>query len=49
LKLLNKLYHLQFKRDLDSFFADGGYLGKPLNEVQVVLKEAMDWKDEVME
>ena len=49
MKLLNKLYHLQFKRDLDSFFGDGGYLGKPLNEVQVVLKEAMDGKDEVME
>jgi hypothetical protein len=48
-ELLNKLYHLQYRRSLDSWFVDGGYLSKPLNEVQVVLAEAMDGKDEVME
>jgi len=47
--LLNKLYQLQYRRSLDSWFVNGGYLSKPLNEVQVVLKEAMQGKDEIME
>jgi hypothetical protein len=32
-ELINKLYSMQFRRSLDSWFVDGGYLSKPLNEV----------------
>ena len=32
-ELLNKLYHLQYRRSLDSFFVDGAHLSKALNEV----------------
>ena len=35
-ELLKKLYHLQYRRSLDSFFVDGGHLSKALDEVQVV-------------
>ena len=31
-ELLNKLYKMQYRRSLDSWFVDGGYLSKPLNE-----------------
>jgi hypothetical protein len=48
LDLLNKLYHLQYRRSLDSWFVDGGYLSKPLAEAQDVFKEAIDGKDEIM-
>ena len=40
---------MQYRRSLDSWFVDGGYLSKPLNEVKDVLKQAMEGKDEIME
>jgi len=48
LELLNKLYHLQYRRSLDSWFVDGGYLSKPLAEAQDVFKAAIEGKDEIM-
>ena len=40
---------MQYRRSLDSWFVDGGYLSKALNEAQDVLKQAMEGKDEIME
>jgi hypothetical protein len=48
LELLNKLYHLQYRRSLDSWFVDGGFLSKPLAEAQDVFKAAIEGKDEIM-
>ncbi len=46
---LNKLYELQYKRDLDAWFSDGGTFGTALNDINQVTPLLMDGRNEMME